>query len=162
MPFWFYLIQQWKEMEKGEYGITFPFLIGAISVGESVEANRELVIDTFSEMENSPVDGYYCEVRWCGNINEPVASMKPLDNLKKVSIKGILNGKGQVSFGFTTDLMSMFNLNCETPEQCREKLIKQATESTKTGLFSKNNGAFTSFTTGDIEFIKKVKSMTIT
>ena len=30
-PFWFNIIQQWKLMGKGQYGVTFPFLMGALA-----------------------------------------------------------------------------------------------------------------------------------
>lgn len=155
-PFWFNVISEWKKREMGEYGITIPFLVGAISIANNVEADACLIINIFSEMKNNPVNNYYAEVRWCGNINEPVVCMKKIEDLKKVAIKGKLMSENQVSFGFTQDLMSMFNLNCTTPEECLEKLINIGVLASKTGCFSKNNGKFSPFTKNEIEFIKDV------
>ena len=86
-PFWFNVIQQWREMGKGKYGITFPFLVGAIAINMGKEPNEELVSTIFDDMKSNPVDGYYCEVRWCGIINEPVVSINLLENAANVSLK---------------------------------------------------------------------------
>ena len=158
-PFWFNAIKQWKEMGKGTYGISFPFLVGAINYGSKNNINKDNIRKIFSEIENNPVKDYYCEVRWCGTIEDPVASIKPLADIKNVSIQATLSKNNHISFGFTTDLMSMFNLDCKTADDCREKLIKRTLKIVESGKFSKNNGKFTSFTNSDIKFIVAVRKL---
>jgi len=158
-PFWFNIIEQWKKMGKGSYGVSFPFLVGAISHSASDDIDRQYIEDIFTEIESNPVKGFYCEVRWCGNIDEPVVSTKPLSDLKVVSIKGKLDGNKQVSFGFTEDLMGMFGLDCKTANECREKLIDRTLQYVEGGNFSKNHGKFTPFSNPDIAFIMKVAKL---
>jgi len=126
-PFWFNVIEQWKSMGKGEYGVTFPFLISAMA-----NTNKKEII-------NNPVAGYYCEVRWCGNINEPVASIKKLEEIHKVSIKSkfICKNTQNTSLAFTTDLMSMFNLDCTSNKDCLNKLIGITLEKSLEGNYFK-------------------------
>jgi predicted acyltransferase (DUF342 family) len=149
-------------MGKGEYGITFPFLIGAIAKLKNEVITEDFITNVFDEILNNPVSGFYCEVRQCGNIDEPVASIKPLSDLKKVSIKASFEAKGQVSYGFTTDLMSMFALNCKDASECRAELIKKTLEITVNGNYSKNGGVFTPFTYSDKKFIEHVSTLNCT
>lgn len=159
-PFWFSVVEQWKTMEKGEYGVTFPFLIGAISKVSGRSPDRNHIEEMFQEIIEAPLDGHYCEVRWCGNIEEPVASVKQVTDINKVSIKSFFKSPNgtQVSLAFTTDLMSMFNLNCTTEKDCLEKLITYTTENASKGNFSKHGGQFTPFSSEDLEFINLVSS----
>ncbi|MEA1989213.1 MAG: hypothetical protein U9N57_08420 [Pseudomonadota bacterium] len=159
-PFWFKIIEQWKEMGKGEYGVTFPFLIGAIAKASAQEPNDELVRKTFQEIIENPFPGYYCEVRQCGNINEPVASVKKVSEIHNVSIKSKFSipGSGDASLAFTTDLMSMFALDCSSEQECLEKLVALTNKYASEGNFSKNAGSFTPFTVGDLEFIEVVEN----
>ncbi|NQZ24498.1 MAG: hypothetical protein HRT53_20935 [Colwellia sp.] len=161
-PFWFNAILQWKETGKGEYGITFPFLIGAIATLKNEVVTENFITDVFDEILNNPVSGYYCEVRQCGNIDEPVASIKPLSDLEKVSIRDSFEAQGQVSYGFTTDLMSMFALNCKDASECRVELIKKTLEITVNGNYSKNGGKFTPFSDSDKKFIEHVSALDCT
>ena len=160
-PFWFAVIKQWKEMGKGEYGVTFPFLIGAIAEVGNHKVNKELVESVFHEIIHNPVSDFYCEVRWCGNIDEPVASVRELREIENISIKSKFFSKNNanVSLAFTTDLMSMFNLNCSSNKECLEKLISMTTNNVAKGDFSKNSGVFTPFTKDDIEFIAVVSEL---
>jgi hypothetical protein len=157
-PYWFKIIEQWKEMGKGEYGVTFPFLIGAVAKLSTGSVTEEFTKSVFRDIIENPVSGYYCEVRWCGNINEPVASIKLVSEIHNVSIKSQFKSSisGNVSLAFTTDLMSMFNLNCANEKECLGKLVALATEIADEGNFSKNDGTFTPFTAGDLEFIEAV------
>lgn len=159
-PFWFRLIEQWKQTGRGEYGLTFPFLVGAISNYTGEKPNESLVESVFKTIIESPFEGCYCEVRWCGNINEPVASVKALQEIHKVSIKSLFKSQqeGLTSLAFTTDLMSMFNLNCKNELDCLNKLIAYTTQHVLEENYSKNGDQFTSFTGDDLEFITLVKA----
>ncbi len=160
-PFWFSVIEQWKEMGKGEYGVTFPFLVGAIAKTSAQSINKAFVISIFQEIINNPVAGYYCEVRWCVNIDEPVASVKKTEEIHNVSIKSkfVVENTENVSLAFTTDLMSMFNLDCSNNQECLEKLTSVTIEKVAEGNFSKNGGVFTPFTESDLKFIEVVSGL---
>lgn len=157
-PIWFNIINQWKKMGMGEYGVTFPFLAGAIAKISDSKVTRIFLEELFADIINNPVHGYYCEVRWCDTINEPVVSISRSNNSKNVSIKSYFTStnNGNMSIAFTTDLMSMFNLNCSTKENCLEKLVEKTIGVAENETFSKNNGAFAAFTEKDIEFLEKV------
>ena len=146
-------------MGKGDYGVTFPFLIGAVAIDIEKKPDEKLITEIFDDMKNKPVNGYYCEVRWCGNINEPVVSVSRIENAPKVSLKAKYQVEEAISIGFTTDLMNMFHLNCETFDEGLAKLISYTHKLTKDNKFSKNKGEFTAFTDGDIDFIKSVQKL---
>ena len=140
----------------GEYGISFPFLVGAIAKENDIEINRELLNKIF----NKPVKDHYCEVRWCGNLDEPVASIENISSLKNKSIQADFKDQdNNVSLAFTSNLMSMFTLDCSTKDECVEKLIIRTLDNAKKGLLSKNNGVYGNFTANEVEFINDVISM---
>lgn len=161
-PFWFNVIRQWRQMGKGAYGITFPFLVGAVAIHFGKEPDGDLVADVFNKMKNDPIDGYYCEVRWCGNIDEPVVSINEVANVSKVSIKAECRARGKISIGFTTDLTNAFHLDCVTSDECLNKLRSYTEDVVRHRTFSKNRGQFTPFTEGDIDFIKSVQGSSCT
>lgn len=70
-----------------------------------------------------------------------------------------INGDGEASLAFTTDLMSMFTLDCKNKEECLGKLMSRTLETAGNNLFSKNNGVFGDFTTDEIRFIEDVVSI---
>ena len=159
-PFWFQLIKEWRVKGMGEYGISFPFLVGAIATKFERKINREYVEGVFQEIIKSPAQGYYCEVRWCGNIHEPVVSAESIDTIENKSIQAqFTNEVGETSLAFTSNLMSMFTLNCKTKEECLEKLIIRTLEKAENNLFSKNNGVFGEFTADEARFIEDVFSI---
>ena len=88
-----------------------------------------------------------------------MVSVESSVTIKNKAIKAqYTNNAGETSLALTTDLMSMFTLNCETKEECLTKLIDRTLEKPVNGLFSKNNGVFGDFTTEEIEFIEDVYS----
>ncbi|WP_282131411.1 hypothetical protein [Pseudoalteromonas aliena] len=159
-PFWFNVIKQWVDMGKGEYGVTFPFLVGALANQLDKEPSKMLIDETFENIKNTPVNGYYCEVRWCENINEPVISVKELKELTNITLKADYKVYDKVSIGFTMDLMGMFHYDCDTAHDCLLKLTSYSLEFVSKGCFSKNGGEFTPFTNDDLAFINSVKKLT--
>ena len=146
----------------GQYGVSFPFLVGAIANKFGGNINKEFIGIIFQEIIDNPAEGYYCEVRWCGNIDEPVASIESSGIIKNKSIQAqFTNKSGETSLAFTSDLMSMFTLNCENKEECLDKLIVRTLENAGNKLFSKNNGVFSDFTDNEVRFIDEVFSMSI-
>ena len=142
----------------GQYGVSFPFLAGAISRQFGGDIDEGFIKGMMQEIIDNPTPGYYCEVRWCGNIDEPVASIEPTEAIKNKSIQAQFTSNGEPSLAFTSDLMSMFTLNCENKEDCLAKLIARALEKAGQNLFSKNNGVFGNFTDKEIRFIEDVYS----
>lgn len=167
VPSWFNIIQQWRAKGMGAYGITLPFLVGALAYekGRS-NATLEDVVALLAEMIEKPVPGYMAVIRWCGDIEEPVISMRALDDPFKVAIKdGYPRPEGDgLSVGFTEDLMSMFNLNCATALECKGKLENYAKELVEKGLFSKNINPstglreFGAFSQQDVDYIQSTLS----
>ena len=158
-PFWFQLIKQWREQGMGQYGVSLPFLVGAITRQFGGDITEDFIKGILQEIIESPAQGYYCEVRWCGNIDEPVASIESINTIKNKSIQAqFTNNNGEPSLAFTSDLMSIFTLNCENKEDCLTKLIARALEKTRQNSFSTNNGVFGNFTEKEIKFIEDVYS----
>lgn len=156
-PFWFYLIKQWREQGMGQYGVSFPFLVGAIATQFGGNINEQYVRDIFQDIIENPVQGFYCEIRWCGNIDEPVVSVENSNTINNKSIQAFFESEtGEVSFAFTLDLMSMFSLNCESKEECVSKLLDRTFEKAKNNFFSKNEGTFGDFTEKEKKFIHDV------
>jgi len=158
-PFWFELIKQWKEKGMGEYGVTFPFLIGALVKQSGKPINRQFIESIFNEIIHKPIKGFYCEVRWCDNIDEPVASIEAIKNIKNKSIKSqFQNSNNELSLAFTSNLVSFLTLKCTNKKECLENLISGTHDKTRKNQFSKNNGTFGEFSSSDISFIENVYS----
>jgi len=159
---WFQLVKQWKDSGRGVYGLTFPFLVGALARIQDREPTKEFITELFASIIDNPVAGFYGEVRWCGNIDEPVISVNPLERLATVSIKDSFKHGEVTTLAFTTDLMNMFHLNCEDAKECLGKLIELTNEITQNSVFSKNAGSFTDFSEDDLYFISEVSGVKIT
>ena len=88
-----------------------------------------------------------------------MASIESLSEIQYKSIQAqFINESGEATLAFTSDLMSMFTLNCENKEDCLHKLISRTLEKAGNNLFSKNNGVFGQFSIEDEAFIKNVIS----
>jgi len=152
-------------MGKGQYGVTFPFLMGALAHKSTEKADISCVLQSII---NEPVDGYYCEVRWCGNINEPVISIVKLEDITKVAIKAGFSacGSDTKSLAFTEDLMSFFHLDCTTADECLSKLTSYTEKFVSNGQYSKQlnrqtfEREFSPFSADDIQFIEDVRALT--
>jgi hypothetical protein len=72
---WFQLVKKWKDSGRGTYGLTFPFLIGALAELNKTAPTRKIIEELLDTIIRNPTTGFYSEVRWCGNINEPVISV---------------------------------------------------------------------------------------
>lgn len=165
IPSWFIIIEKWRAKKMGEYGVTLPFLVGALAYENGQEkASLNDVRTLLTEMIENPVDGYMAVIRWCGDIEEPVISMKALDDPFKVAIRnGYPRPIGDgMSVAFTEDLMSMLNFDCKTAEECRNKLANYAKDYVEKGCFSKNlnpetqQREFGRFIERDVDYIKSV------
>lgn len=138
-PDWFVLIEQWKARGMGQYGVTLPFLVGALGYksGRSALSSNN-IRDLLQEIVTNPVTGYVTEVRWCQNIDAPVFSVARTNDRSKMLLKSYFSAQnGEMSLGFSQDLQSMFGLNCSGSEECLDKLIHYAAIHVEKGQFSR-------------------------
>lgn len=155
-PSWFVLIEQWKIRGMGQYGVTLPFLIGAL--GKSASE----VVGLLHQIANSPVPGYVTEVRWCQELAAPTFAVFPIGKTKMYFESFISGPSGEKSLGFSKDLQSMFGLNCKGSDQCLEKLAEHAIPTIGKGCFSRilnpntNELEWGGFTQSENQFIKDV------
>ena len=156
--FLYEIIRQWTNKGMGVYGVTFPFLVGAVSVIYSKSINYTFIESVFHALMNSPLDNHYIEVRWCGNIDEPVASLRKITDLKNLSkaYSYYPDECNAVSFVFTTDAAGMFGLNGSSFDDCLNKLISKTLDDIAQGGYSKINGVFGDFSQKEIKFIYEV------
>ena len=145
----------------GEYGITLPFLVGALGrkSGQLSFSNAD-IRKLLHEIVNNPMPGYVTEIRWCPNIDAPVLTVSRLDE-NHMPLACCFCGPGnKVSLGFSLDAQSLFGLNCKEPDECLEKLIQNAVTYVNKSQFSRNynleNGRYEygNFTDKELHFIK--------
>jgi len=162
-PDWQLLMSQWVEQKKGNTGITFPFLAGALALknGERT-VTAEALKDLISTIISHPIAGHFVGVRRCGNIQAPVLSYLPLNNelVRKCEIHSPI---GQVALAFSPDAMSPFGgLDCDGEAGCIDKLIEYAAPHTELGNFSRiyneqsKSFTYAPFLQDEAKFIKSV------
>ncbi|EON0824641.1 hypothetical protein ACNC24_004017 [Escherichia coli] len=101
---WFELIKQWRDSGRGSYGVTFPFLVGSLSLMNKENITKNYIEKVFDEIINKPVPGYYSEVRWCGTINEPVISISKNEDISNIAVKDFFKSNDCYSLVFTEDI----------------------------------------------------------
>jgi hypothetical protein len=83
-------------MERKRHGALWcliSFLVGALAKQSGSSINEQFIEGVFQEIINNQIQGYYCEVRWCGNIDEPVASIESTDTIKNKAIQAQFTSK---------------------------------------------------------------------
>lgn len=152
-PDWFTLLEQWKVRYMGNYGVTLPFLTGALDRS----ASRLL-----KEIVENAVTGYVTEVRWCAELEAPTFSIVKTENSGMEFKSFKLGPDGKPSVGFSEDLQSMFGLNCKDADDCLKKLIDHAASPIGQKRYSRNRNLKTnicewgSYTDKERQFIKDV------
>ncbi len=165
-PDWQLLMHQWVEQKKGNTGITFPFLAGALALkdGEKTVTTAALK-ELIDKIVSYPITGHFVGVRQCRNIQAPVLSYLSLSNelVRKCEIH---SPNGQIALAFSPDAMSPFGgLDCDSEEDCIEKLIKYAAPHVESGNFSRifkersKSFTYAPFSEADTQFIKSVLSI---
>ena len=162
-PDWFLLIQQWRLKGMGEYGITLPFLVGALGYksGES-KLGVQHVRNVLNDIIERPVEGYVTEVRWCNGIDAPVFTVTPVDSILPFKSFFSRPNSEEASLGFSKDLQSsMFGLDCKDSSECYEKLINYSAKYIERGQYSRVMGdtvgkyEYRSFLPKDLEYIRE-------
>lgn len=140
-PDWFILIQQWRLKNMGEYGITLPFLVGAIGYksGKS-KLGAQHVRDVLGDIIERPVVDYITEVRWCSEIDAPVFTVAQNSISNRMPFKSFFSrpNSDEASLVFSDNLQSMLHLNCKDSRECYEKLISYAAQHIEKGHYSRN------------------------
>ena len=150
-PDWFALIEQWKVRGMGEYGVTLPFLVGALGRSAS---------QLLQEITTEPVPGYVTEVRWCSQLSAPTFSAKKAGDSEMPLDCYVSGPDGEASLIFAYNLRSM--LHCKDADDCLTKLAENAATPIEDGHFSRNLNFQTkkvewgSYTVKEIKFIKDV------
>lgn len=152
-PDWFTLIEQWKAKGMGDYGVTLPFLVGALGRSAS---------QLLDDITTNPVPGYVTEVRWCGELHAPTLSVTAADK-SKMHFESFVSGPNdRPSVGFSQDLQSIFGLNCKGADDCLKKLADHAAPAIATKAFSRNRNPKTNicewgpYSQAEIQFIREV------
>lgn len=152
-PSWFTLMEEWKARGMGEYGVTLPFLVGALGKPAS---------ELLEEIANSAVAGHVVEVRWCGQLDAPTFSASKTEKAKMHFESFMSAPNGETSIGFSKDVQSMFGLNCAGAADCLKKLAAHASAAVETRNFSRTRNPKTGacewgpYTQSEVQFIKAV------
>ncbi len=158
-------MDQWLKQKMGNTGITLPFLAGALALkrGEGTVSACDLR-SLLGRITSSPFPGHFVGVRRCGNIDAPVLSSLPLDDMFIRQCE-LYAPDGQVAFAFSPDAMSSLGgLDCNCTADCIEKLIQYSSPHTETGNFSRvydkqtNGFIYSKFSSNEVEFIRRVLS----
>lgn len=163
-PDWFILIQQWRLKGMGAYGVTLPFLVGALGYKASeTKLGAQHVSVVLNDIIEHPVEGYVTEVRWCSDIGAPVLTVNSGDSVpERMPFESFFpcpNGEGQ-SLGFSQNIHSMFGLDCKDAEECFKKLLNYAAKFVAKEQYSRArsvNGRgfeYGSFCPEDLEYIQ--------
>jgi hypothetical protein len=150
MPDWFTLISEWRKKSMGAYGVTLPFLVGALGYKTKKSGlGLDYVRNLFNDIINCPVDGYVTEISWCPDIDAPVLRVSPINNPFPMPLKSTFScSGGGITLGFSENIHSVLNLDCKGASDCLEKLIAYAVNHLESGHFSRNRNNLT----GDYEY----------
>jgi len=162
-PDWFILIERWVPEGMGEFGVTLPFLVGALALkAGDTRLNSSHVRTLPEKIIASPVHGYVTEVSWCANIAAPVFNTKAIDSPERMrSPAGMAPPSGhEQSLVFGPNLLSHWC--CTNPSVLFERLVEDATEHVSKGQYSRIRKPGTTefeyghFLPGEIAYITKM------
>lgn len=161
-PDWFVLIEQWIPEKMGVFGITLPFLVGALAYKNDI--NKPDIVEVkkvLSEICNKPIDGYVIEVADCDDINAPVLRARRCDSPFRIDRKIAIthpSGEGQ-SLVFGSGLSTHWQST--DAKILVDRLAEDAAQHTEKGQYSRRrNPVDFSFEYGDFsptefEYIKR-------
>lgn len=168
-PDWFILLERWKPEGMGEWGVTLPFLVGALAYkANQQDVGEQHVRNVLDDIIQHPVVGYVTEIRWCPDIDAPVISTCQLDG-DRCRFSGFLtrerirsnvffprsSGEGE-SLVFSEDIQSMLHLGCKDANACLDRLVENAADPVSKGQYSKQKkGGYVSFQRKDLDYIQK-------
>ncbi len=78
-PEWFTLIKSW--IDRGSYGLTLPFIVGAIAYHRGKEEmDRGDIESLLNDIIQNPVEGYIVHIRWCLDYGSAVFAVYETDS----------------------------------------------------------------------------------
>ena len=162
-PDWFVLIERWIPEKMGEFGITLPFLVGALAHKSGVTKPKiQEVEKLLGEICNKPVDGYVIEISHCDNIDAPVLRATRCDSQVRMGTLIAIphpSGKGQ-SLVFGTNLSTYWQSADATILVGR--LAMDAAQHTEKGRYSRrrntvnSNFEYGDFSPKEMEYIQRL------
>ena len=142
-PDWFLLIEQWRAKGMGVFGVTLPFIVGALArkAGER-KLDSGHVRKVLDEMIGHPVEGYVIEVKLCVDIDAPVfsAASKARGVSYRMPFEWFFphpSGVGE-SLVLDQNLQSLFGSDCKDANECYSRLLAHATRHVASGNYSRN------------------------
>lgn len=162
-PAWFVLVESWPRRGPGAFGVTVPFLVGALAMRKNVRPTPAQVEPLLTEMCKSPVHGYVTQVSWCPDIEAPVLSVvaadSPYDRMSSPAKVPHPSGRGE-SLVFGGNLV--YRWGTKEPEELLRKLRDDATEPLSLGRCSRRRNSVTGkmeygdFSAHEIDFIRNL------
>lgn len=154
-PDWFVIIKEWRDRRMGKYGVTLPFLYGALCMKyEAVNLHRIL-----RNIIEQPVTGYVIETTWCPDVvKAPVfrATQETSQDRITFNVVPIPNPSTQrPSLIFDNDLATRWK-----SKDLVDALIEDARPAVESGKYSRHHDDKTGeyfygdFTEKEIEFIE--------
>lgn len=138
-PDWFLLINAW--LGRGRYGLTLPFLVGAIAYHRHKPhpASNEITA-LVNEIINNPVRGYIVHIRWCAEYGSAVFAVYEEDSPQRVRDRVVEikpTGIQIPSVAIERNLATVWKVPAEK-DALLGKLVDTATEPVISGNFSRN------------------------
>ena len=138
-PDWFILVEQWVPQRMGEYGVTLPFLVGALAhKAKQTDVGVEQVRKLLDDIVRHPVEGYVTEVNWCHEIAAPVLTTKSVNSSKRINSLATIPrplGSGE-SLVFSYSLKDHWHLS--DPGALLDRLLEDAAEHVTKSRYSRN------------------------
>jgi hypothetical protein len=154
-PDWFIIIKEWRDNKMGEFGVTLPFIYGALQMKYGSIDIREVI----QEMIAQPVPGYVIEITWCPDaLKAPVLRATKEISKDRVTfqVETVQSpSTGKPALVFDNDLVRMWQ-----SQDLVEALIQDAHSAIELGKFSRRHDDSTGkyfyddFSEKEIRFIK--------
>ena len=162
-PDWFLIIKKWREKGLGKYGVTLPFLYGAIKMKNGTADLKSII----QEMISAPVEGYIIEISWCADaVKAPVLRATQETSTERITYKTVSvpnPSSGKPSLVFDNDLVKKWG---DKPQILLESLIREAAPAIHSGKYSRHHNDSTGesyngeFSQRELDFIKETLMLT--
>jgi hypothetical protein len=161
-PNWFILIDQWKSQKMGQYGVTLPFLVGALAYKNGrTSASVDDIQQLLDDIVNRPVDRYITEVSWCHDISAPVLNLRRLDDVYRMKATASITplSIGRESIAFSLNLQARWR--SKDGYALLARLLEDAKKPIATGAYSRNRKVgmteyeYGEFQVQELDYIKR-------
>lgn len=158
-PDWHKLIKAW--LDKGRYGLTIPFIVGARALlADTNTASREDIESLLTEIIEKPVQGNIVYIRWCDDYEAAVMAsysesfpFRPKDNVIEFSPAG----STETSLGVLREVANKLGVTTEKAKII-PALIDYANAQVRLGHYSRywteDGRTYGPFQEDDLSFIR--------